>query len=408
MQNPKVPLANQKHFAPDWWLFVTVLVLLTFGVVMVHDASYSVASAYESYNRDQFYFLRKQLISAAIGLVGFGICSRIPYWKLRPLAIPGFVLSILLLLVVWKLGHTSLGARRWIGIGPLVIQPSELAKPALVLFLAWLLAERPNILKNGKYLGALCCAVAIPLVLTERQPDLGTAATMFFTFLILLIAAGTKARFVALIAGLSALAAIGTLFLPSQSHPDEPNYRMKRMLTFLHPEQDKEKDGYQVWRGLVALGSGGWTGVGLGNSHEKRPGGLPAQRTDFIYAVVGEEHGFVGTSVVLLSFLALAIRGLSIALHTRDPFGRFLATGLTSMVSVQALLNMAVVTAAAPTTGIPLPLISYGGSALIPTLCGLGILLGISRYPYYQAKPGPLGHTPERHSDRFFRKSGIL
>ena len=398
---------NQRRVAPDWWLFVLIIVLLVFGIVMVYDASYCVARAFDDYNNDAFYFARKQVLSAGIGLVGLFICARIPYWWWKKLAVPGFLVSILLLLIVWKLGHSSLGARRWIGIGPLVIQPSEVAKLAIVVFLAWMLTEKRAFVQTARGIFWLTVAVGIPMVLTERQPDLGTAATMFFAYLILLAAGGVKRRYIAVVAGASAVLAAITLFLPSKSHPEEPNYRMRRMLTFAHPEADKEKDGYQPWRSLVALGSGGTTGVGLGHSHEKRPGGLPAQRTDFIFAVVGEELGLVGTSLVLLAFFGVTCRGLTIALRTRDPFGRFLATGLTAMIGMQALLNIAVVTSSAPTTGIPLPLISYGGSSLVPTLCGLGILLGISCHPFFRENSGKKTSPKERPSDRFFRKIGI-
>ncbi|WP_395141708.1 putative lipid II flippase FtsW [Armatimonas sp.] len=398
---------NQRRLAPDWWLFVIILLLLMFGIVMVYDSSYCIALAYDDYNNDPFYFARKQLTYGLMGLGGLLICSRIPYWWWKRLAVPGLLISIALLLIVWRSGHSSLGARRWIGFGPIVIQPSELAKLAVVLFLSWVLTQKRALIQTGRGVFWLSVAVGIPIVLTERQPDLGTAATIFVIYLIMLTAAGVQRKHLAILLGVSALLAVGTLYLPSKSHPDEPNYRMRRMLTFIHPEADKEKDGYQVWRGLVALGSGGTSGVGLGNSHEKRPGGLPAQRTDFIFAVVGEEFGLLGTSLVLLGFFGLACRGLSIALRTKDPFGRFLATGLTVMVSGQALINMAVVTACAPTTGIPLPLISYGGSSLIPTLCGLGILLGISCRPFFQENQGKKSPLKERHSERFFRKAGI-
>lgn len=399
---------NQRRFAADWWLFVIILVLVVFGIVMVYDSSYCIARAYDDYNHDPFYFARKQVLSAAIGFGGLFICSRIPYWWLKRIAVPGFILSIILLLLVWGMGLVSLGARRWIALGPIQLQPSELAKLAMVVFLAWLLAERRAYVQTARGVFWLTVAVGVPMILTERQPDLGTAATMFFAYLILLAAAGVRRKYLLVVTLACSLLAVGTLYMPSKSHPDEPNYRMRRITTFLHPEADKDKDGYQVWRSLVALGSGGATGVGFTGSHEKRPGGLPAQRTDFIFAVVGEELGLVGTSAVLLAFLCLACRGFSIALRTKDPFGRFLATGLTALVSAQALLNIAVVTSWAPTTGIPLPLISYGGSSLVPTLCGLGILLGISCRPFYRegSTKTPL-LSKERPSQKFFERAGI-
>lgn len=392
---------NQRRHPMDGWLFGVVVALVIFGLVMVYDASYCIARAYDDYNHDPFYFARKQVISAALGFGGLFLFSRIPHWKFKTLAVPSFIVSILLLMAVWGMGMVSLGARRWIGFGPIQIQPSEVAKLALVLFLAWLISVNRSYVQSARGVFWLTIAVGIPMVLTERQPDLGTAATMFFTYLILLAAAGVPGRYLATILAVSTLLAGITLTIPSKKHGNEggANYRLRRITTFLNPEADKEKDGYQVWRSLVALGSGGATGSGFTKSHEKRPGGMPAQRTDFIFAVIGEEFGLVGTSAVLAGFFFLTWRGIKIALQTKDPFGRFLAIGLTSMVAVQALLNIAVVTSCAPTTGIPLPLISYGGSSLVPTLCGLGLLLGISCHPDYK-EPAKTTNEPNRKRTR--------
>jgi cell division protein FtsW len=282
-----------------------------------------------------------------------------------------------MLVAVKFVGHGAQGAQRWIGYGPIKIQPSEFAKLAIVLYLASALSLRPRIVLDLTGVLKLFGICAVSIVLVERQPDLGTAVTMLLTIFIVLFSAGAKKRWVA---GLVAICAIGAVGAVLQMGTD--SYRFKRLTAFVNPNADPLKSGFQIIHSTVALGTGGWTGVGFGESREKMMGNLPAQRTDFIFAIVGEELGLAGTCGVLLMFLLLAGRGLHIAQRCKDPFGALLATGITAMVSVQALVNIAVVSASVPATGIPLPFLSYGGSSLVPTLFGIGILLNISRYPF--------------------------
>lgn len=367
---------TDKEYRPDWALFLVTIVLLSFGVIMVYNASYPLAI--EMYDGDETHFVKKQLVWAVLGLGGMLVAARTPFWKLQGWAVPTLILAVLMLIAVKFAGHGAQGAQRWIGYGPIKIQPSEFAKVAIVLFLAKALASRPGLVldfwKGVVPLFAICGA---SIVLVERQPDLGTAVTMLLTVFVVLFAAGAKKRWVI---GLLALCTV--LALAAVLHKGTDHYRWKRVTTFVNPDADPLRTGYQIRHSKIALGTGGWTGVGFGLSREKRYGGLPAQRTDFIFAIIGEEMGLAGTCGTLILFTVLAGRGFHIASRTKDPFGALLATGITGMISVQAIINIAVVTASVPATGVPLPFISLGGSSLVATLTSIGVLLNISRYPF--------------------------
>lgn len=365
-----------RKYRPDWWLFLATLVLLSFGIVMVFDASYP--NAIEHYG-DKAYWVKKQVGAAALGLVGMFLTSRIRFWKWQGWANLFLAVSFVMLIAVHVIGHSALGGQRWIGYGPVHIQPSECAKMALVLFLARHIAAKPERMTNlwGGFVPLLLLSLA-SIAFVERQPDLGTAITMLLTVVLVLFAGGAKKRWLAATLAVCAIAAFG-LILHKGS---ENNFQLNRLTTYLHPEADPKNASFQITHSMVALGSGGLTGVGFGESREKRQGGLPVARTDFIFAIVGEEFGLLGTCLLLIGFVVFAARGFHIAQRTKDPFGSLLAVGITGMVSVQALLNVAVVTNTLPTTGIPLPFISFGGSSLVTTLFGIGILLNISQHPF--------------------------
>jgi cell division protein FtsW len=366
-----------RQYPMDWILFVVTLVLLSFGVVMVFNASYPLAI--EIYD-DKAYFFKKQILWAVIGMIGLFVAKRVPYWKWQAWALPSLIITIIMLIAVHFAGHGAQGAQRWIGYGPIRIQPSEFAKLSLALYIAKVIAARPNLMKDlwGGVVPILGVAL-ISIVLTERQPDLGTAITMLLTVLMMFFAGGAKGRWMA-----GFLAVFAVLGMVAVLHKGTDGYRWKRVTTFVNPKASELGAGYQIIHSTIALGTGGLTGVGFGESREKRRGGLPAQRTDFIFAIVGEEFGLIGTGGVLLLFLLLAGRGYHIAQRTRDPFGSLLAVGITSMVAVQSLVNIAVVTASIPATGVPLPFISYGGSSLAATLFSIGMLLNISQFPYHR------------------------
>lgn len=372
-------LPVDKAFAPDWILFVLTLLLVSFGVVLVYDASYAVAAVN---NDDPMFYLKRQAMFAVVGLVVMGIASKVPYWKLAKLADVGMIVTFVMLVAVHFLGHGAQGAERWIKFGPIQLQPSEFAKIFLVLYLAKCLAQRPRIaqrpLSDG--LWSLLIVPVATIFAVEREPDLGTAIAIFGAVLLMLFAGGIKKRWIgvalagAFMAGIVLSVAKGT-----------DNYRWKRIETFMNPDADVKGAGWQVKRGTIALGTGGTFGLGLGESREKFPGNLPAQRTDFVFAILGEEFGFVGTTLTITLLFALVARGYHIAGRSKDPFASLLATGITSVIAVQAFENMAVVTGIIPATGIPLPFLSYGGSSLIATLGSIGILLNISQYPFRRA-----------------------
>ena len=375
--------AADKQFAPDWWLFLVTLALLGFGVVMVFNASYAHATEVEYTGGDPLFFLKRQAVAAGVGLLGLFAFLRIPYWKLRRVAVFGMVATIALLAVVLVMGHGALGAQRWLKVGPLQVQPSEMAKLALVLYLAHTLAANPGLMRNlWRGVMPLLAGILIFVVLpVELQPDLGTAITLVLTLVLLLFTAGAKTRWIAGMLAFFSLCGLGLALRGGTEGPEA--YRWRRVTTFLNPDAAPLEAGYQIRHSKIALGTGGLLGVGFGESREKLKGNLPAQRTDFIFAIVGEELGLAGTCGVLAAFLLLAARGFHVATRTKNRFGQLLATGITGMISVQALINVAVVTASLPATGVPLPFLSFGGSSLVTTLVGVGILLNISRHPYH-------------------------
>ena len=388
-------LPTDKAFAPDWILFVLTLLLVSFGIVLVYDASYPLAESQNWTGNDPMYYLKRQAMFALVGLGFMGVAARIPYWKLAKVANVGMILTFLLLVYVHFAGHGAQGAVRWIKVGPVQIQPSEFAKIFLVLYLAKCLAQRPRIALDPLRAGAwsLVLVPVATIIAVEREPDLGTAITLFGAALLMLFTGGLRKRWIA-----AALAGAFVVGLGLSLAKGTDNYRWKRIETFMNPDADVKGAGWQVKRGTLALGTGGMTGMSLGESREKFPGNLPAQHTDFVFAILGEEFGFVGTTVTIGLLFALVARGYHIAGRAKDPFGALLATGITSVIAVQAFENIAVVTGVIPATGIPLPFLSYGGSSLVATLGSIGVLLNISRYPF-RRDPKELARELRRVSD---------
>ncbi len=357
--------------APDFVLFVVTLLLLTVGVIMVLSASYVIA---ETRYADGYYFLKRQLLWALLGIAGMTTVMKIDYSRFKKWATPLFGLAVLLLVLVLipGVGISIKGASRWLGVGSLTFQPSEVAKLALVVFLAKNLAARPNQIKfffQGFFPKILIVGLICGLILA--QPDLGTAVAIAGTSYLLFLAAGARKTHLAGLA-LLGLALVGAAIYVAP-------YRMARFTAFLNPWADPLGNGFQTIQSLYAVGSGRLFGMGLGQGRQKFLY-LPEQHTDFIYAVLCEELGFLGALFVLLLFFTFMWRGLKIALKAPDTFGALLATGITIMVVLQALINIGVVTGSLPVTGITLPLISFGGSSLTLNLVGIGILLNISQH----------------------------
>jgi cell division protein FtsW len=354
----------------DRLLICLTLVLICFGISMVYDASY--AFSIDHFHGDSFFYVKRQAAWTAIGLAFLFTTWRIPYWRWRPYAFYGVAMSILLLMIVLKFGHSIGGASRWLGYGPVQFQPSEIAKLALVMYLAHVTAARAKYMTDFKKgLRAPLFVILVMAVLIAREPDLGTAIVLAGTGLIVLCLAGARGRHIGYV--LAPLTIVGVLY--SVSKP----YRLQRLTAFLNPRADQYHSGYQVWHALIALGSGGATGIGLGEGREKLY--LPMANTDFIFPVIGEEWGLIGSLVLISVFVLLAFKGFDIAYRSRHAYGGLLAAGITTLITLQALLNMAVATSSVPNTGVPLPFISYGGSSLVLMMACAGLLLNISSNP---------------------------
>jgi cell division protein FtsW len=357
-----------KRLQFEWNLLVLVTAaLLLFGLVMVYSASSGSAALG---NGNPLGFLERQVMYAVIGVVVLLVLSRLELDRLRALAPTLVVTSLVLCLAVLAIGPRINGARRWITVGPLVFQPSELAKLSLVVWTAAHLSRRkpPATLKElVRPIGYLVLLFAL-LVLVE--PDLGTALTLLLVVGAILLISGTRLQLLATAYGI----VIGLAAIAAWSSP----YRRDRLLTFLDPWKDPTGAGLQNVQALISLGSGGIFGRGLGSGIEPL-GYLPEAHTDMMFAVVGEELGLVGVTLVIMAFCAFAYAGIRLAIACRDPFAKRLAAGITALVCGQAAINMAAAVGLAPLTGIPLPFVSYGGSSLVVMLASVGVLLNIAR-----------------------------
>lgn len=357
--------------APDYALLLVLAALVAIGLVMVYSAS-SVDAAVNYH--DAAYFFKRQLLGLAIGASALLVCMNIPYWRWRQLAplLLLVTLAMLALVLVPHVGMRVLGARRWLGRGSLRIQPSEVAKLTMVIFFADWLTARGERLRDWRR-GILPYLAIVALVggLILEEPDLGTAAAIVGTSLVMLFLAGVP------IGHLVATAILGAPVLAYAIFGSA--YRRARFFAFLAPQKDPLNTGYQIMQVLYALGSGGIFGLGLGMSRQKYFY-LPERHTDFIFAILGEELGLLGGLLVLALFLLLIWRGYRIAASAPDTFSSLLAAGVTTMVAVQVVVNIGVVTSVLPITGITLPFISFGSSSLVLMLAGMGILCNVSRY----------------------------
>jgi cell division protein FtsW len=357
--------------SPDFIIFYTVIALLGLGVVMVFSSS--AVSAFVNFN-DSYYFLKRQIVWALLGIMAMLLTMSVDYHVWRKLAKPIMLVTLVLLVLVLVpgLGKVVNGARRWLGFGSLYLQPSEIAKLSMVLFCSDSLSRHQDKITNfTRGLAPQLLLLLLVFGLILKEPDLGTALTIGGTVFVLLYTAGARISHL-LSLGITGIAGVILAIVV------EP-YRLRRLLAFSDPWADPLDTGYHIIQSLYAIGSGGLFGVGLGRSREKFLY-LPEPHTDFIFAILGEELGLIGTVTVIVLFFLFAWRGLRVAIAAPDIYGSVLAAGLTTMIIAQALMNIAVVTASMPVTGIPLPFISFGGSALIFTLAGVGILLNISRY----------------------------
>jgi cell division protein FtsW len=358
-----------KRVSADGWMFTVTLVLVFVGLVMVFSASAVMAK--ERYGSG-YTFLIKQLIWAMAGIMALVVAMRLDYRRYKHPAVVFSVLGIttLLLISVFFLDRAH-NTHRWIHWGSFSLQPSELAKPALILFLAYFLENRTRSMDDWR--NTLIPAVLPTIVflgLIVLQPDLGTAIACAAITACVLFAAGLDLKYL----GYGLLASL----LPLYFLIFHVAYRRARILAFLDPYSDPQGRGFHIIQSLIAVSTGGLTGVGLMEGKQKLFY-LPEPHTDFIFAVTAEELGLVGSLVLVALFGVFLWRGIRTALHTQDMFGKFLAVGITSMVVVQAFINISVVLGLMPTKGIPLPFVSYGGSSLFVTLACVGVLLNVTR-----------------------------
>lgn len=345
-------------------LILSVIALTLFGLFMIYDASSYVA--FRDFG-DKYQYVKNQFLWVFLGVIALFIVSFFDYRKFYNLALPILIGSIFLLFLVFipGLGIRALGASRWIDFGFFVIQPSEFVKLALTIYLsAWFSTK-----EKGRFI-AFLLLIGMVILLVMLQPDMGTAMIILGEAIILYFLSGGSALHIFSLIPAVGLGGLALILL-------EP-YRAARLATFLNPEKEILGSSYHLRQILIALGSGGLFGVGIGNSLQKYAY-LPEATTDSIFAIIAEELGFVGVTILLLVMLFIIYRGFYIAIRAKDNFGKLLAGGITSVLAIQTIVNLGAQTALLPLTGVPLPFISYGGSALIVNLFSVGILLNISR-----------------------------
>lgn len=350
----------------DYILLGAVLLLVAIGLVFVYSASYY--SAEITYN-NKYFFLFKQAIGAAIGLVAMLVFSRIKLDFIKKLWIWGVVISVVLLCLVFVpgIGVENYGARRWIGFGGFTLQPSEIAKFAFVLFCAVYMSKTDT--SKLRYCIAPIVVGVVFCGLIIAEPNMSITMCMALLMLIMLYLGGMRWKYFLLML-IPLIVAVPLLIVM------EP-YRMQRLLAFIDPWASPKDEGYQLIQSLYALGNGGWFGVGLFNSRQKYRF-LPFAESDFVFAVIGEEWGLIGCLFVFALYVTVILRGVRISVNGKDKFSCFLAGGISAVIAVQSLINFAVVTGSIPPTGLPLPFISYGGTSLVVFMSAAGILLNLS------------------------------
>lgn len=363
----------------DFGMLITIIILLCAGIVMVASASsYYALSNYNNSN----YFLVRQLFFGIIGFIFMIIISNIDYKRYKKWGYLFYIIClVLLVLVLTPLGQTRNGAKRWLGFGALVFQPSEIMKIGLVIGMSTYLSLNYKKLNSFKGYIIPILMLLLVVIVMFMQKHLSGTIVMFVAACSIIFVSGIKVKARYIIAGIIAAAAMLAvfIFMPSgDSTESSGSFRLDRIVSFLNPEEDIKGGNWQAAQSLYAIGSGGIFGRGLGQSRQKYLW-LPEAQNDFIFSVLGEELGLVGTVTVLALFSFFIYRGYRIAITARDMYGSLLATGITSAFALQILVNIAVVTCTVPVTGMPLPFFSYGGTALFINLCAMGILLNISR-----------------------------
>lgn len=359
-------------------ILLCVLFLSLFGVVMIYSASsYSAGLTYD----DSFFFARKQLYGVIIGLICCFALYKIDFNKLKKYGLISLIVSLALLALVFMpgLSRSNYGATRWIGIGSFTIQPSEFAKFGLVIFCAAYLAKNHENMHKFKSLLPILLGGGVMCVLIMLEPNMSITMCVGATFIFMLFIGGARLKHLLMLA-------VPILFLIPLLIIAEP-YRLKRLLAFLDPWSSAQDEGFQLVQSLYSLGSGGWFGVGLFNSRQKYLF-LPFSESDFIFSIVGEELGLLGCLAIIIVFMVFVFYGFKIAKNAPNRFGSLLASGITFVIAIQVILNIAVVTGSIPPTGLPLPFISAGGTSIVVFLAAIGILLNIHKQSQIEREKG--------------------
>ena len=367
----KKPQEKKKLPPADGTLMTVMVLLILFGLLTLFSATYYVASA-----DNPFSEMKKQLLGLALGIAAMNVTMRIPYrfwgnWKVV-LSFAGVSVVLLLLVIIPGVGRSINGSRRWLAVGGLSFQPGEFAKYAAVLFLAlFLTVQGKEIRYFWKGIVPMLVLPGVMFLLILEQPNLSTAGTIIIVSVVMIMLAGARWKH------MGVLGIMGAVLFGYYAWSAE--YRRERLLSFMDPFAKMSDEGYQLSQSLIAFGSGGLFGMGIGQGRQKFAY-LPYPESDFIFAIVGEDFGLTGCLAVILLFLCFFFCGLRVAVHCPDQFGCLLAAGIVSVISVQAFINMGVVGGILPTTGLPLPFFSAGGTSLSITLAAMGIVLNISRY----------------------------
>lgn len=364
--------AITKQFQPDWWLLAGVLLLTGIGVIMVFSASQYFA-AYEPYN-DVYKFLKDQLKNVAVGLAVLIVAFKLKINLYKKLSYPAFIILIGVLgfMLVYEGIQTIGGAQRWLEIGGMRVQPSELAKIILPMAIArWMSVNREEIGSFSRGFLPVVGAIAVTAGLILAQKSLSVAMVVGATGLVMMFCGGIRPRYLIGTMGIGLAGVVGAIALEG--------YRLERIYAWFDPWAYSGEEGWQTCQSLMALGSGGLTGVGLGQGGSKWFY-LPARHTDYIFSIIGEELGFIGATFVVLLIAFIIWRGLMIAVKAPDMYTSLLALGLIGCIAIQSLVNLGVVTGLLPVTGVTLPFVSYGGTSMVVSLCMVGILLNISCY----------------------------
>jgi len=370
---------NVPRGRPDFLLLIFTLLLVGFGLVMVFSASSNIAVTSDAFGRDALYFTKRQLLFVAVGSVLLLALMNVPYTWFKRGFILYFVPVVILLGLVPFIGKEINGARSWFGVGSFGIQPTEFAKLAIILYLGSIITKKGEKFREFKrgllpvmvIVGGICGMIML-------QPDLGSCLVLAVSAGMVIIAGGANLKQVFLAGVIVSMVVTVFVSISMVTDPDDWAYRIDRFTAYLDPWQDEQGSGYHLIRSLEALGHGGLTGAGFGHSVQKLKY-LPFPYNDFIFAIIAEEFGFIGSALFLLAYLFFIWRGLLVALRCPDIYGTIVGVGIMSLISIQAVINIGGVIGAIPITGVTLPLISYGGSSMLVTLACLGVLLSISR-----------------------------